>query len=149
MSIYGGGILNISYVICSLVSTPVKSYFGRFFVYNFFRRPTASKRLVSKDMEFSCASFDPYKKFAKVCPPTQTPKQKVKIEFAMFGSQGIVSRLVSFKMIFETLQSQLIRFKFHSLGSKLQKIPEFNLFMSENSLLERGQMPSPQKWYQM
>jgi len=32
-------------------------------------------------------------------------------------------------MIFEALQSQLIRFKFHSLGSKLQKISEFNLII--------------------
>ena len=79
MSIYGGGLLNISYVICSLVSTPVKSYFGRFFVYNFFRRPTASKRLVSKDMEFSCASFG-----------------KLKIGFLMFSSAEIGLVLASF-----------------------------------------------------
>ena len=32
-------------------------------------------------------------------------------------------------MIFEALQSELVRFDFHLLRSKLQKIPEFNLKM--------------------
>ena len=40
-------------------------------------------------------------------------------------------------MIFETLQSQLIRFKFHSFGSKLQKILEFNLLIEHP-----GRLPS-------
>ena len=32
-------------------------------------------------------------------------------------------------MIFEALQSDLLRFKFHSLGSRILKFPEFNLLM--------------------
>ena len=32
-------------------------------------------------------------------------------------------------MIFEALQSELFRFKFHSLGSRILKFPEFNLLM--------------------
>ena len=39
----------------------------------------------------------------------------------MLGSQAIRSILVSIRMIFETLQSELFRFKFHSLGSKIRK----------------------------
>ena len=34
-------------------------------------------------------------------------------------------------MIFKALQSELFRFKFHSLSSKILKIPEFNLLMSD------------------
>ena len=37
--------------------------------------------------------------------------------------------LVSFGMIFEALQSEAFRFKFRSLGSKIIKIPKFNLMM--------------------
>ena len=42
-------------------------------------------------------------------------------------------------MIFEALQSELFRFKFHLLGSKILKFPEFNLtivylFLSEMRL---------------
>ena len=35
--------------------------------------------------------------------------------------------LVSSEMIFEALQSELSRFKFDTLSSKILKIPEFNL----------------------
>ena len=35
-------------------------------------------------------------------------------------------------MIFEALQSELFRFKFHSLDSKILKFPEFNLLMEQN-----------------
>ena len=63
------------------------------------------------------------------CPATQTPTQKLEIGFSMFSSQEIGPSLVSFQMIFEALQSELFRFKFHSLGSKILKIPEFNLVM--------------------
>ena len=45
----------------------------------------------------------------------------------MFGSQEIGSGWVSFGMIFEALQSELLRFPFHSLGPKILKIPGFNL----------------------
>ena len=39
-------------------------------------------------------------------------------------------------MIFEALQSELFRFKFHSLGSKILKFPEFNLVMIHNDFLK-------------
>ena len=46
-------------------------------------------------------------------------------------------------MIFKALQSELLRFKFYSLGSKIIKIPEFNLLMILNecfSILEATQV---------
>ena len=60
-------------------------------------------RLVSKDMEFSHASFDPFFKFVARYPSTQMPTQKLKIEFPTSSSQGIGSSLVSLKMIFQVL----------------------------------------------
>ena len=86
-------------------------------------------RLVSKDAKFYCASFDKDEKFVGRCPPTQTPTQKLKSEFFKFRSQEISSSLVSSEMIFEALQSELSRFKFDTLSSKILKIPEFNLFI--------------------
>ena len=83
----------------------------------------------SKDVEFSCASFDPYLKFVGRCPPTPTPTQMLKREFPVFNSQGIDSSSVSFQMILKALQSELLRLKFYSLSSKRLKIPEFNLPM--------------------
>ena len=56
--------------------------------------------LVSKDVEFSCASFEICKKFARWCPPTQTPTQKFKSGISIFSSQGISSSLVSFGIFF-------------------------------------------------
>ena len=61
------------------------------------------------------------------CPPTQTPTQKSKTGFSMLFSRGIVSSLESFRMIFEALQSEILRFRLHFLGSKFRKVPEFNL----------------------
>ena len=66
-------------------------------------------------------------KFARGCPPTQTPTQKLKSRFLKFSSQEIGSSLISLQMIFWALPSELFRFKFHSLGSKIQKFPDFNL----------------------
>ena len=51
----------------------------------------------------------------------------LKSVFSLLSSQEISRSLVSFQMIFQALQSEFFRFKFHSLGSKLQKIPEYNL----------------------
>ena len=73
----------------------------------------ASIRLLSKDVEFD--------KF------TQTPTQKLKKGFWIFSYQEIGSSLISLEMIFEALQSELFRFKFHILNSKILKILEFNL----------------------
>ena len=58
-------------------------------------------------------------KFVEWCPPSQTPTQNLKIWFSMFGSQEIGSALVSFQMIFEALQSELLRFTFQSMISKI------------------------------
>ena len=92
-----------------------------------FPLPPSVTTFISKDVEFYCASFDIYEKFAGACPPTQTPTQKLKSWFSMSSSQGIASSLISFEMIFRVLQSELFRFKFKSLSSKIVKIPEFNL----------------------
>ena len=51
------------------------------------------------------------------CPPTQTPRQNLKIWFLTSSSQEIGSGLVSLEMIFQALQFELFRFKFHLLGS--------------------------------
>ena len=58
----------------------------------------------------------------------------VKIGFSMFNSEDIGSSLVSLEMIFEALQSELFRFEFHTLSSKILKIQtEFNLVMHSGS----------------
>ena len=95
-----------------------------------FAPPRPITTLVSKDVEFSCASFDLYEKFARWCPPTQTPTRKFKTGISIFSSQGMGSTLVSLRMIFKALKSELFRLKFHLLESKLQKIPKFNLTIS-------------------
>ena len=77
---------------------------------------------------FSCASFCQYEKLVGRFPPTQTPTEMLKRGLSIFTSQGMESKSVSFQTIFEALQSDLFRFKFHSLGLKILKIPEFNLF---------------------
>ena len=66
-------------------------------------------------------------KFTASCPITQSPTQMLKSWFSEFSSQEIGSRLISFEMIFKSLQLELFRFWFHSLSSKILKIPEFNL----------------------
>ena len=38
-------------------------------------------------------------------------------------------------MIFQALQSDTFRFEFHSLGSKILKIPEFNLVIDDLMLI--------------
>ena len=57
------------------------------------------------------------------------PTQKLKSWFLGFSSQEIGSTLISLEMIFVGLWSQLFRFKFHILSSKMLKIPWFNLNM--------------------
>ena len=52
--------------------------------------------------------------------------------FSMFSSQEIVSSMASLEMIFYALQSEFFRFKFHSLGSNILKLPEFNLIIRQN-----------------
>ena len=55
----------------------------------------------------------------------RNPTQKFKSRFLRFRSQEIGSGLVSLKMIFPALKSEL--FKFHTLSSKILKIPGLNL----------------------
>ena len=50
------------------------------------------------------SSIDFLKKFTY--PPSQTPTQMLKSGFSMFSTQEIGSRLVSFQIIFEALQSE-------------------------------------------
>ena len=79
--------------------------------------------LISEDVEFYCASFEIFEKFVGECPSTQTPTQKLWSQFLKFSSEKISSSWVSLEMIFEALQSELFRFKFHSLGLKIFKNP--------------------------
>ena len=51
----------------------------------------APYKLESKDMKFSCASFDIYEKFVASYPPIPTPTQKSKILFPTFIFQEIGS----------------------------------------------------------
>ena len=78
-------------------------------------------------------NFDPWKPSTslKTSIPTPTPTQKLKIGFWILNSQGISSTLISFRMIFKALQFALFGFKFQSLGSKVLKIPEFNLCIAK------------------
>ena len=83
--------------------------------------------MVSKDSKCFRVSFDTYEKFVAYCPLSGPPTQKLKSGFLTSSSQGIASSLVLFEMIFEALQSELFRFKFHAPSLKILKIPEFNL----------------------
>ena len=80
--------------------------------------------MVFEIFEFLCPSYDFGHNFARGCTPTQPPTQKLKSGFLRLSSQEISSR-----MIFEALQFEIFRFKFHSLGSRILKFPEFNLPM--------------------
>ena len=60
------------------------------------------------------------------------PRKSRESGFPRLSSQEIGSSLVSLEMIFEALQSELFRFKFHTLSSKILKIPEFNLYMFQH-----------------
>ena len=57
------------------------------------------------------------------------PRKCLKSVFSMSSSKETGPSLLSFQMIFEILQSELFRFKIHSVRSKILKIPEFNLKM--------------------
>ena len=59
-------------------------------------------------------------------PSTQTPTQMLKIRFSMFITQENGLKMVSFKIIFEALQSELFDFRWFEirgsfLGSKILK----------------------------
>ena len=65
-----------------------------------------------------------YEKVKSSKLPTYSPTQMLTSGFPIFSSQEIGPSLVSFEMIFEALQSELIRFMFR----KILKMPGFNLF---------------------
>ena len=75
------------------------------------------------------AHFMIHMKSLSGCPPTQTPTQIRESGISMFSSQEIGSSLISLKMIFEALQSELFRFKFHLIWSKILKFLGFNLLI--------------------
>ena len=92
--------------------------------------------MVSKDVEFSGAeSFDLCEKFARRCPPTQTPTQKLKHEFSIISSKESAPSLISLEMVFEYLQSeaQILSYLDSSMihrVEKSKKVPKFNLTMN-------------------
>ena len=63
------------------------------------------------------------------------PRKSSKFDFRC--SQKIDSSLVSFERIFEALQSELFRFYFHSLSSKVLKTLEINLVIRLDQILNR------------
>ena len=74
-------------------------------------------KLVPKDVKI-------YKEFKNGWSPTQ----KLNIEFSILGSQEIGSNFISFDMIFEAPQSELLRFYFQTLSSNAQKLPGIQPF---------------------
>ena len=84
-----------------------------------------------RDLHFS--RFFSFKKiFASTPPikPTRMPTQKSKIWFSILSFREVGSSLVSFSMIFQVLQSEILRIEFHSLRSKILKTRD-----SSNSLM--------------
>ena len=60
----------------------------------------------------------------------------------MISPQEIGSSLVSFEMIFQALQYDLLRFKFHSPSPKILKTPGFNLSIYNVDHFELGSSSS-------
>ena len=92
---------------------------------------------ISKDAQFNSASFDFDKKFARGCPPTQTPTQMFQNQFLISDSHGIMDILVSIEMIFQALQTRLSRLMIKSVKSKIPKFPEFSLFITWKVIVTR------------
>ena len=84
-------------------------------------------RLVSKDVEFYCASFDISEKFVASCAPMDTPTRKLKNEFSSRNSQGIYSNLEYFWMFLKALKTLLFKIKNHPSVKKTPKSSEFSL----------------------
>ena len=62
-------------------------------------------------MEFFSASLDVFEKVLSGNAPTQTPTQNIKSVYSVFSSQEMSSSLISFEMIFEALQFELLIFQ--------------------------------------
>ena len=97
-----------------------------------FAAPTHPTRLLSKDVEFYCASFDRSEKFVASCPPMETPTQKLKNQFPGRNSQGIYPNLEYFGMILKALQTLLLKIKIHPSVKKTPKSSEFSLRIYNN-----------------
>ena len=98
-----------------------------FCLWIFFPPLTHRTRLVSKDVEFYCASFDISGKFVASCPPMETPTRKLKNEFSGRNSHGIYPNLEYFGMILKALQTLLFKIKIHPSMKKTPKSSEFSL----------------------
>ena len=110
------------------ISTPVISDFWSVFL----SKPYFLKRYWYEKMcNYLTHLLIHMKKLSHTVP--QTPTQKLKSGFSTSSSRGIASSLVLFEMIFEALQSELFRFKFHAPSLKILKITEFNLPISYES----------------
>ena len=72
--------------------------------------------LESNDEQFLSASFDVCDNFARGCPPTHLPTQIFWKWFPTWKSHGMMVILVSFWWALKALQTQICRFKIHSLG---------------------------------
>ena len=86
-------------------------FFVSFLLKTIFSPPRYTVTLISKDMEFYCASSDLYEKFTRGYPPIQTPTQKLKFVFRINSK------------IWKAPQSELCRIKFYSLVSKILQNP--------------------------
>ena len=97
-------------------------FFVSFLCKTIFAAPTHRMRLVSKDVEFYCASFDRSEKFVASCPPMETPTQKLKNQFLSKGDPLI-------SLGFLTMQWRTLGWKYesywvrncHCLKNKLAK----------------------------
>ena len=114
---FEAGLFDFEWTYANL--TRVKSNFS---CKTIFPALTHRTRLVSKDVEFYCASFDISEKFVASCPPMDTPTQKVKNEFSGRNSQGIYPNLDYFGMILKALQTLLFKIKIHPSLKKTPKI---------------------------
>ena len=88
-------------------------------------------------MGFTCASFDVNEKFVASCPPTQTPKRKIKKWIFDVQFQG--NRFEIHNILNNVPSSTLSAIEIPEIPrSKILKIPEFNLelysFWSESEI---------------
>ena len=104
-------------------------FFVSFLCKTIFPPLTHRARLISKDVEFYCASFDISEKFVASCAPMDTPTRKLKNEFSGRNSQGIYPNLEYFLMILKAIQTLLLKIKIHPLVKKTPKSSEFSLTM--------------------
>ena len=94
---------------------------------------TAPIGLISKGVEFSCASFDIWEEFVASCPLTRTPTQKLKNRFPTFGSQEIGSQEIELRLNGNNFWSStiwVIQIQVQFTEFLSPKILEFNLLIT-------------------